>query len=536
MSRHLIASGLATILALFAPAWTQSGCASPPSLQSKLRLHPTAEVYSQLGEWFGEHNQFECAADAYENALKLKPGSSRLTYLLGLNLLSASHPGAAIAHLRASIDIAPNVVQPHVVLASAFEKLQRNNEAKAEWLTALRIDPHSPLALDGLARAYLREGNAMAVITLLGPAPTGENLVADLAQAYIGLKRLEDASKLVSDALDRKPDSLRLGNILTQLEILQHHYQAAEKAAEHSAKLHPDDLETQKLYLQSMVSAGSMQKARELAPKLLAQSPHDLILLYLSGVLEHDAGNLEAARSHLQEAVEADATAAAPRYSLGQVLAQLNDPKGAKEQLEKALELGATQPEIHLELGKVLRVLGEQQAAAEQVKLYQQELHRRQVGGMAASKIAQADKVLGEGDAQKAIVLYREALELTPDDAQLQYKLAVALDQIGDVPGETAALEKAIQLNPGLAVAHNQLGFLASKQGDPIAAEKHFREAVRAAPGFAEAWVNLAATLGLQSRFTEADAAVGSALKLDPKNPQALLLRETLAKAPSVPR
>ena len=506
-------------------------CSPPSALEAKLSPRATPEVYSELGAWFGEHKQFNCAADAYEDALKLKPRSSRLSYLLGLSLFSAGHAGAAVTHLRESIAIAPNVLQPHVVLASALEKLQRNREAKAEWQAALNVAPHSHLALDGLARALLREGSYLEIISLLGPSPIEENLVADLAQAYIHLKRFEDASRLLTDGLEKKPNSLRLGNALTQLETLQHHYQAAEKAAERSAKLHPEDPETQELYLQAMVSAGSLQKARALAPKLLAQSPHDLVLLYLSGVLEHDAGDLQAARSHLEEAVATDPNAVAPRYSLGQVLAQLDDPRGAKEQLEKALELGATQPEIHLELGKAMRALGEQQAATEQLRLYQQELRTRQSRGMAASKIAQGDKALESGEAQKAAGLYREALEIMPDDAQLHYKLAVAMDQLGDIAAESAALEKAVQINPDLAIAHNQLGFLASQRGDSVAAERHFREAVRAAPGFLEAWVNLAAILGIQSRFREAEDAVSSALKLDPKNPQALLLKDTLGKA-----
>jgi len=524
------------LLTLQASAWSDTVCTPPPSLNAKLQARATAELYSQLGTWFGEHKQFECAADAYEDALKLKPGSSRLTYLLGLNLFSGGHAGAAVAPLRSSIEIAPNVLQPHVILASALEKLQRNREAKAEWQVALQIDPYSALALDGVARALLREGKPVEVISLLGTSPADENLVADLAQAYIGLKRFEGAAKLLAEAQNKYPDSIRLANTLTQIEFLQHHYQAAETAAQKSAEEHPNDLETQKLYLQTMVPAGSLEKARALAPKLLAQAPHDFVLLYLSGVLEYDAGDLPAALAHLEEAVAIDPMAAAPHYSLAQVLAQLDDQKAAKEQLEKALELGANQPEVHLELGKTLRALGEQQAATEQLKIYQQELRGRQSRGMAASKVAQAEKALEAGDPQKAAGLYREALELTPEDAQLQYKLAVALDRMGDVSGEGAALERAVQINPDLALAHNQLGFLSQNRGDLGAAEKHFQDAIRAAPEFAEAWLNLAATLGLQSRFREAEEAVSIALKLAPQNPQALLLRDTLAKAGAEPR
>ena len=525
---------LCGVLCLLMPSTLASlpnRCSPPSSLKAKLSAGGNATVYSQLGKWFAERRQYACASDAYRDALRLKPGSSRLSYLLGLNLFSAGQLQDAVGPLTKSIDIAPDVLQPHLLLASAFEKLGRSSEAESEWRKALKIDSQSAIALDGVARALIKQGKFAEVAALLGPSPKEESLIADLAQAYMVLKRYEDASNLLKDGLTRQPNSRRLNNALTQLEILQHHYQAAEKVAERSAKLHPEDQETRRLYLQAMVSAGSLQKARGLAPKLLAESPQDLVLLYLNGVLEHDAGDLPAARRHLEEAVAADPNAAAPRYSLGQVLAQLDDPKGAKEQLEKALELGGTQPEIHLELGKALRALGEQEAGAAELRLYQQELRTRQTRGMAANKVAQGDKALESGEAQKAAALYREALEIVPDDAHLLYKLAAALDQVGDVSAESAALEKAIQIDPDLASAHNQLGFLASKRGDPVAAEKYFREAVRAAPDFAEAWVNLAATLGLQSRFAEAQDAVHNALKLDPANPQALLLKDTLGQA-----
>jgi Flp pilus assembly protein TadD len=100
-----------------------------------------------------------------------------------------------------------------VILASALDKLQRNSEAKFEWQAAFKIDPHSTLALDGVARALLREGKPVAAISLLGTSPAEENLVADLAQAYIQMKRFDDAVKLVmenvSDIRIRYPWLLR---------------------------------------------------------------------------------------------------------------------------------------------------------------------------------------------------------------------------------------------------------------------------------------------------------------------------------------
>ena len=210
------------------------------------------------------------------------------------------------------------------------------------------------------------------------------------------------------------------------------------------------------------------------------------------------------------------------------MLGKLNDLAGAKVQLQKAIELGATEPEAHLELSKALRTLGETAAADEQLKLYQQAIQNKTNHEMAASKSSDAEQALDKGDSQKAVSLYREALEATPQDALLHYKLAVALDRAGDETGERAALEQAVQIDPNLAVAQNQLGYLYYKNGQFDTAEQHFRQAIRANPDFAQAWISLAATLASKSRFSEAQEAVAHALRLDPHNAEALQMKRQL--------
>jgi tetratricopeptide (TPR) repeat protein len=113
----------------------------------------------------------------------------------------------------------------------------------------------------------------------------------------------------------------------------------------------------------------------------------------------------------------------------------------------------------------------------------------------------------------------------------LNFKLAMALDGAGDSVAEQAALQQAIRIDPSFALAHNQIGYLASRDGDLATAEEHFRLAVRAAPGYADAWLSLAATLGMESKFPEALDAVGNAIKLDRSNDQALQLRQALKHA-----
>ena len=84
-----------------------------------------------------------------------------------------------------------------------------------------------------------------------------------------------------------------------------------------------------------------------------------------------------------------------------------------------------------------------------------------------------------------------------------------------------------------MAIAHYQLGYLASLRGDFVLAEEQYRDAAHAAPEYVEAWIGLAATLATESRFTEAQQAVETALKIDPTNANALELQKELGTAAS---
>jgi len=508
-----------------------STCVPPKDLEAKIQTQPKADTYAEIGMWYGDHGKYACAVGAYQAAVKREPKSAEFLYLLGLNLLRAGEVSAAVKALQQSIQITPDVLKPHLLLATALEQLHRPAEARTEWMAGLKIDPHSDVALDGASKNLLAARDFGAVVTLLGPQPEGENLILDLAAAYEGAEMPDQEIEVLKKGLDANPSSDALTRALITDLALRGRYQEAAKLGEKFVQQHPRDLDAQILYLHVLVLNDDEDLARPLAKKLLAAAPKDFAVLYLNGVLENRSGNYAGGRSFLEQAVALNPNHYNSRYNLGIALSNLGDPQGAKQQFEKALALGAFEPQVRFEYAKVLRTLGETQLADEQLKLYQQEQKAKADRTLAASKMAQADKELADGDPKKAVALYRDALAVLPENAMLSYKLSVALDRVGDTAGEQEALRKAVQLDPDMAIAHNQLGYLAFSGGDPATAESQFREAVRAAPGYTDAWISLAATLGTESRYPEAQQAVQRALEIDPHNAKAMELQKDLANA-----
>lgn len=528
MYRWMLKLGLAVGF-LISFAW--AACPTPKEFAARLANQPDVDTYADLGVWFNDHQQYACAATAYRTGLNLQPESAKLNYLLGVALVAGGDASDAIKPLQESVRLGPALPKPHLVLADALEQLQRKDEARAEWAAALKIDPHSVVALDGLSKNLLEQGDYVSVIKLIGTAPREEPLILDLALAYEKGEMNDRAEALLRHGVQAHPASERLNGALVTLLVLQAHYEEGANLAKKSISLHPGALGPQKLYLHVLVLNDDIALAKPLAAKLLKLAPHDFEVLYLNGVVEREEGEYPTAKSHLEEAVSINPNHYNSRYNLGVVLSEVGDQKGAREQFEKALALGASEPQIRFEYAKTLRALGETTLAEEQLKLYQQEEQAKANRTLAASKLAQAEKEFAAGNANGAIALFRDAINALPQNAMLHLKLALALDHVGDTTGETDELQKALELDPHMATAHDQMGYLASQNGDYESAEKEFREAVTNAPDYTQAWVSLAATLGMEQRYGEAQKAVANALQLDPQNKNALGLRKDLEAA-----
>lgn len=127
------------------------------------------------------------------------------------------------------------------------------------------------------------------------------------------------------------------------------------------------------------------------------------------------------------------------------------------------------------------------------------------------SKHKQADEALKKGEIDKSILLFTEALNLSPNDCNIlsdravaflhkedklrsmaDFNLAIQLDpeysyryasrafarqHFGDLNGAVEDYQKAVELDPDDAVAHNNLGILLEQQGYQKESQERFARA-----------------------------------------------------------
>ena len=90
-------------------------------------------------------------------------------------------------------------------------------------------------------------------------------------------------------------------------------------------------------------------------------------------------------------------------------------------------------------------------------------------------KDVSGDKGHESGRAKEAIALYQGALARTPDDAEIHYNLALALEDTAGAPAAIAEYEGALALDPNFADAHWNLAGLLEAGGEKAAALRHYQ-------------------------------------------------------------
>jgi serine/threonine protein kinase/WD40 repeat protein/tetratricopeptide (TPR) repeat protein len=110
----------------------------------------------------------------------------------------------------------------------------------------------------------------------------------------------------------------------------------------------------------------------------------------------------------------------------------------------------------------------------------------------------------GKGRLDDAIVVYRQALALWPEDARAHHELGGALYHKGQWPEATAAYRDAVRLRPASSEYRYDLGNAQRQAGELDEARASFEEAIRLDPEFPEAHCNLGFALLAQGRFADA--------------------------------
>jgi Flp pilus assembly protein TadD len=130
-------------------------------------------------------------------------------------------------------------------------------------------------------------------------------------------------------------------------------------------------------------------------------------------------------------------------------------------------------------------------------------------------------ELLDEGLEAQAVVAFEQVAKGKPSSSIL-YRLGTLLVKTGQNAKARSAYERALELQPDLSEASNDLGTLLAESGDLPGAITRFRAALETSPDYPDALNNLGYALLLTGRGPEARKLYERALELQPNFPQAL--------------
>jgi tetratricopeptide (TPR) repeat protein len=132
----------------------------------------------------------------------------------------------------------------------------------------------------------------------------------------------------------------------------------------------------------------------------------------------------------------------------------------------------------------------------------------------------------------EALSVARTAVSIHPSD-KTHFNLANLLRKMGDLEGATLEYQRALDANPNLAVARNNLGITLAQLGRLPEAEHQLRAAISIDNNYADAHANLGLVLRDQGKIPEAKAQFEAALQLDPN--QSIAKRGLESLKPTAP-
>src|SRR5438132_2891615 len=294
-----------------------ANCQGPAELEKVLATHPSAGAYDALGAYFGQQQQLSCAIVAFEAAVRQDPKSWEARFNLALALLQKHEAASAARELRVAIRIKPNDRLGHIALSEALGELGQNDAAIEEFKLALKSEPKSVPALDGLAKALIAQKRYSAAIAYLKDGPSDPALQDDLAVAYSSNGDVAEAVKLLQHLVQQNPSSTdrhaRLGIAYTQESQFR---QAVDEFRE-ALRLDPSNDVTRLSYVKALIVLAEFQTALPEIQGYFRRKPGDFDALYLMGVVDRGLGDYAAAEPLLKQAVVLNPNHYDSRYHLG---------------------------------------------------------------------------------------------------------------------------------------------------------------------------------------------------------------------------
>jgi tetratricopeptide (TPR) repeat protein len=442
---------------------------APDNVTAKLRR---AEVLVDIGQRKNDAAVIAQADAAVEEVLADDDGHPEANFVKAKIAFAQHDLDAALAALRKAIDRNPQLAQAHFLQASALFLKGDRTGARAAAARALEIQPNFPEALGLLARTHAALGDhALAVeagkrALELG---AGADVQIAVAQSLVQQGQLNDALA----ELEKIPAEQRGVEALFAIGRVRLFQGISLDRQSRDASGKVTDARAAER------ASAELAAARADLTQALALAPNNGEVLESLFAIDQREGRVADSLERVGKAAEAEPKNAALARLHGDVALAMRQFPLAEQSYQRAIELDPNQLDSY---GRLAGLLAAQRRSDEVIRTYETALEKNPKAGevhLLLGMLKEAD----EKTIPDAMQHYERAIELNPELAAAKNNLAYwiaerggDLDRALDLAQEAKAeLSKNPRTNPAAA---DTLGWVFFKKDLPETAVNYLREAV----------------------------------------------------------
>ena len=326
---------------------------------------------------------------AFEECIKIQPDNPHLYFMLGNTQFQEEDFAEAIASYRKAIELDSEYFWVYKKLAVTLTNSEKLQEAIGVYQELLKLQPDNPEIYYHLGNVYRKQGDLDTAINVyrkainLNPKYLGSYI--SLANTLIQKNQPEEAIQVCHQAIDLKSEKSALYRVLGNAKLKAEDYEEASVSYHEAIDLEPENAANYRCL-------GNLQMRQK---------------------------NLEGAKVNYEKAIELEPENFFNYKLLGNVFTKLKQFEEAVKEYEKAIELNSSRPLIYAALGNSQLQCGEFGRAA---TAYQKaiELNSKQPFGIYKNLGYCLSK---QGQKEKAISAYKEALKLQPNNKFVSHNL-----------------------------------------------------------------------------------------------------------------
>lgn len=334
--------------------------ARPPAGDLATRLREAARLHRA--------GQLDQAIAIYRQTLKVDPRHADALHLMGLALLQAGDPTAAVRPLERAVKVLGDRAPYHLNLAEAYRQTGKPAKARQHYERALALEPENPGALNNLAGLHLGAGRSDEAADLFRRLAAARPELPDgpfgLGNALYAAGRIDEAIAAFRTALARQADHPGATLNLAQLLSGAGRAEAALELIDGALVRHPGVPEFHYARGAALRAAGDLTQAAEAYRAALELRPDFLEARFNLGAALQEQGALDEAAACYERVLESAPDHARAHNNLGTVHAERADHARAQACYERALRLDPGDPEPLVNFGNSYTEQGQTEDAA----------------------------------------------------------------------------------------------------------------------------------------------------------------------------